>query len=57
MERERSHWSSLPQNNRRYSQHSTPSTNLRQILIRKESSERIILGASEHGSSECRSGE
>jgi hypothetical protein len=57
MERESSPWSSLRQGSRRYSRHSTPSTDLRQILIRKESSERISPGASEHGSSEHRSGE
>jgi hypothetical protein len=57
MERESSPWSSPRQSSRRYSRHSTPSTDLRQILIRKESSERISPGASEHGSSEHRSGE
>jgi hypothetical protein len=57
MEREINPWSSPRQSSRRYSRRSTPSTDLRKILIRKESSERISLGESEHGSSEHRSGE
>jgi hypothetical protein len=57
MERESIPWSSSRQNSRRYSRRYTPSTNLRQTIIRKESSERISPSASEHGSSEHRSGE
>ena len=57
MERESSPWSSPRQGSKRYSRRSTPSTDLSQILIRKESSERISPSASERGSSEHRSGE
>jgi hypothetical protein len=57
MERERSMWSILREDSRRHSRRSTPSIELRKILIRKESSERTGPGASERGSSEHKSGE
>ena len=47
MERESITWLSQRQDSRRYSQCYKPSTNLRKTLIRKESSERTIRGASE----------
>jgi hypothetical protein len=53
MQRESSLWSSPRQDSRRYSRRSTPSTELRQILIRKESNVRTSLGAGERGSGEC----
>ena len=57
MEREINSWSRPRQGSIRYSRRSTPSTDARKILIRKESTERINLGENEHGSSEWRSSE
>jgi hypothetical protein len=56
MERERSPWSSHRQSRRRHDRHTTPSPDLRQILLKRKSIDRDRSqsrerGSSKHGSS------